>query len=199
MTKVKFCGLRRFEDIEYVNALKPEYIGFVFAKKSKRYVTPEFAKELKAALNPEIKACGVFVNEDAAEVIRLLREGIIDIAQLHGSEDGEYIQRIKAETGRPVIKAFKIRSEEDAADAVVSCADMVLLDSGEGSGQVFNWQLISGISRPYFLAGGLCAENVGKAIETLNPFAVDVSSSIETNGYKDAEKMELFIKNVRKI
>lgn len=198
MTKIKFCGLRRTEDIEYANELKPDYIGFVFAKKSRRYVTPDLAKELKRMLNPEIKACGVFVNEDIDEIVRLLDEGIIDIAQIHGSEDEAYIKELKSKTSAPVIKAFKIRSEEDVRAAEQSPADMVLLDSGEGSGQTFNWKLIEGgITRPYFLAGGLSAENVAAAVCALNPYAVDVSSNIETDGFKDFDKMKNFLTEAR--
>ena len=197
MTKVKFCGLRRPEDIEYANELGPDHIGFVFAKKSKRYVTPDQAKELKAMLDPGIKACGVFVNEEIDEVVRLLEEGIIDIAQLHGSEDEAYINELKSKTSAAVIKAFEVRSEEDVFAAESSPADMVLLDSGKGSGMVFNWQLIKGISRPYFLAGGLSCENAAEAVRTLKPYALDVSSGIETDGFKDKAKMEEFLKAVR--
>ena len=199
MTKVKFCGLRRTEDIEYVNELKPEYIGFVFAKKSKRYVTPDEAKKLKNLLDPGIKACGVFVNEDIDEVVRLLREGIIDIAQLHGSEDEAYIKELKSKTDACVIKAFEVKGEDVIKEAEDSSADIILLDSGKGSGMVFNWQLIKGISRPYFLAGGLTPENAEDAISALSPYALDVSSGIETDGYKDRTKMEHFIQAVRSV
>ena len=198
MTKVKFCGLRRPADIEYVNELGPDYIGFVFAKKSKRYVTSEAAKELKAMLLPEIKACGVFVNEDIDVVLLLLDEGVIDIAQLHGSEDEAYIKELKSRTKAPVIRAFKIGGAEDVQAAQNSSADMVLLDSGEGSGRTFNWELIgNGIRRPYFLAGGLTPENASEAVCTLNPCALDVSSGIETDGFKDFDKMKKFIQAVR--
>ena len=197
MTKVKFCGLRRPEDIEYANDLRPDYIGFVFAKKSKRYVTPDEAKKLKDLLDPEIKACGVFVNEDIDEVVRLLREGIIDIAQLHGSEDEAYIKELKSKAKTPVIKAFEVKGEDVIKAAEGSSADMILLDSGKGSGMVFNWQLIKGISRPYFLAGGLTPENAEDAIAALSPYALDVSSGIETDGFKDKAKMEKFLAEVR--
>ena len=199
MTKVKFCGLRRPEDIEYANELRPGYIGFVFARKSKRYVAPDEAKKLKSLLDPEIKACGVFVNEDIDEVVRLLEEGIIDIAQLHGSEDEAYIRELKSRTDACVIKAFEVKGEETIAAAIGSSADMILLDSGKGSGMVFNWQLIKGMSRPYFLAGGLTPENAAEAVSMLRPYALDVSSGIETDGYKDRAKMEHFIQAVRSV
>lgn len=198
MTKIKFCGLTRPEDIEISNQLKPEYIGFVFAEKSKRYVTPKTAAELKKLLSPEIRAVGVFVNDSPEFIAGLLNNGIIDIAQLHGGEDNEYIKRLRKLTEKPIIKAFYIETEKDINYAKGSDADYVLLDSGAGTGRVFDWELIKNIKRPYFLAGGLSPYNVHKAIETLNPFAVDVSSGIEKNGKKDIEKMTAFISAVRK-
>lgn len=198
MTSIKLCGLMRAEDIEAVNILKPEYIGFVFAEKSKRCVTPEKAAELKRLLNPEVKAVGVFVDEDIDNVSKLLKNGTIDIAQLHGSEDNSYIEKLKKRINTPVIKAFQIKSGEDIAEAQNSAADYVLLDSGKGSGQIFNWELIKSINRPYFLAGGLDTENIQSAIRSNRPFAVDVSSGIETDEKKDLDKMTAFVNAVRK-
>lgn len=198
MTKIKLCGLSRICDIEAANRLKPEYIGFVFLPKSKRYVTYEKAKELKSLLSPDIKVVGVFVDESAEIVARLLNDGTIDIAQLHGGEDEEYISRLRKLTGKPIIKTFRIESEEDIARAEKSSADHILLDSGMGTGKVFDWSLIQSIKRPYFLAGGLDCDNVGEAIKKLRPYAVDVSSGIETNGLKDKEKMAAFVAKVRK-
>ena len=198
MTSIKLCGLMRAEDIEAVNILKPEYIGFVFAEKSKHCVTPEKAAELKRLLNPEVKAVGVFVDEDIDNVSKLLKNGTIDIAQLHGSEDNSYIEKLKKRINTPVIKAFQIKSGEDIAEAQNSAADYVLLDSGKGSGQIFNWELIKSINRPYFLAGGLDTENIQSAIRSNRPFAVDVSSGIETDGKKDLDKMTAFVNAVRK-
>ncbi|MBP5298956.1 MAG: phosphoribosylanthranilate isomerase [Lachnospiraceae bacterium] len=198
MTGIKLCGLKRECDIEAVNKLNPDFIGFVFAEKSKRYVTPEEAARLKAKLNKDIKAVGVFVNESPETVADLLNKGTIDIAQLHGSEDEEYILRLRSLTGKPLIKAIKVQSEADIVAADKSGADYVLLDSGAGTGMTFNWELIKGIKRPYFLAGGLSPENVADAVRTLNPFAVDVSSGIETDGLKDESKMTDFVSIVRK-
>lgn len=198
MTKIKLCGLSRICDIEAANRLKPEYIGFVFLPKSKRYVTYEKAKELKSLLSPDIKVVGVFVDESVEIVARLLNDGTIDIAQLHGGEDEDYISRLRKLTGKPIIKAFRIESEEDIARAEKSSADHILLDSGMGTGKVFDWSLIQSIKRPYFLAGGLDCDNVGEAIKKLRPYAVDVSSGIETNGLKDKEKMAAFVAKVRK-
>lgn len=198
MTKIKLCGLSRPCDIEAANQLKPDYIGFVFAPKSKRYVSAEKAAELKALLSPEIKAVGVFVREDPETVARLLNTGIIDIAQLHGGENEEYIRRLRELTDKPVIQAFRIDGEEDIAAAQASSADLVLLDSGSGgTGTVFNWELIKHLQRPYFLAGGLGPGNVKDAVQALNPYAVDVSSGIETDGVKDRTKMEQFVAAVK--
>ena len=133
MTQVKMCGLRRMEDIEAVNRLMPEYVGFIFAPASRRFVSPEEAAALRQTLLPGIRAVGVFVDEDAGSVARLLAEGVIDIAQLHGNEDGAYIARLKSLTGKPVIRAFRIKDAEDLRAAEASAADMVLLDAAPGT------------------------------------------------------------------
>ena len=138
------------------------------------------------------------MDESPQTVAELLNAGIIDIAQLHGGEDDEYIELLRELAGKPVIKAFRIESEEDIAQAEKSSADYILLDSGTGTGNVFDWSLIKSVKRPYFLAGGLDCTNVGEAIRTLNPYAVDVSSGIETNGLKDINKMAEFVSTVRK-
>ena len=198
MTGIKLCGLSRPCDIEAANALLPEYIGFVFAEKSRRRVTFEQAAELKKLLDPGIKAVGVFVNERPETVAQLLNADIIDLAQLHGDEDGEYIKRLRALSPKPIIRAFRISGAEDLLYAAGSSADYVLLDSGAGTGTAFDWNIIRNIDRPYFLAGGLDPKNVGKAVRTLHPYAVDVSSGIETGGLKDRGKMAEFTAAVRK-
>ena len=198
MTKIKLCGLSRLCDIEAANELKPDYIGFVFAPKSKRYVKPEMAKELKQMLLPDIKAVGVCVNENPETGAELLNNGVVDIAQLHGGEDEDYINRLRKLTVKPIIKAFRIETANDINTAKQSTADYILLDSGAGTGTVFDWKLIRNMKRPYFLAGGLDPANVSEAIQTLNPFAVDVSSGIETSEVKDKTKMAAFAAAVRK-
>lgn len=196
MTVIKLCGLSRACDIEVANKLKPQYIGFVFYGKSKRYVSPTKAKELRSLLLPDIKVVGVFVNEEIDNILSLVNNEIIDIIQLHGSENEEYINKLKKITTTPVIKAFSIKNEEDVKNAEKSNAHYILLDSGKGgTGEVFNWQLLKNIKRDYFLAGGLDSDNVATAIKALKPFGVDVSSGIETNGYKDKEKMAKFVAN----
>ena len=198
MTYIKMCGLSRECDIQAVNQIKPEYIGFVFWTKSKRYISPEKAFELKKLLDKNIKAVGVFVDESIEKVAELLENDIIDIAQLHGHENEDYIKNLREMTDKPVIQAFRIRSSSDMEKAVNSTADMILLDAGMGDGKIFDWSLIKEIKRPYFLAGGLNCENVANAVKTLQPYAVDVSSGIETDGFKDMKKMTEFSAIVRK-
>ena len=197
MTIIKFCGLTGECDIDAANELRPEYVGFVFAPKSKRYVTPERAAGLKRQLEAGIKAVGVFVNDTPCHVAELLETGVIDIAQLHGSEDEEYIGQLRQFTDKPIIRAFFIKTAEDIAEAEKCTADHVLLDSGAGTGEVFDWKLIKNMKRPYFLAGGLSPDNVENAVEQLTPYAVDVSSGIETDGVKDKAKMAAFAAAVR--
>ena len=194
MTKIKFCGLRTLDDISFANELLPEYVGFVFASKSKRYITPAQANELRNALDKKICAVGVFVNEKISTVAEFLNTGIIDAAQLHGNENDAYIKNLRGLTDKPIIKAFQ---SDNITAAEKSLADFVLLDSGAGGGKVFDWTQIN-LQREYFLAGGLTVENVGAAIELLHPFAVDASSGIETDGRKDFSKMAAFAKAVRK-
>lgn len=199
MTKIKLCGLSRSCDIETANELKPEYVGFVFAPKSKRYVSMEKAAVLKEKLNSEILAVGVFVNENPAIIEELLKKGIIDMVQLHGGESDEYVRQLRIITDKPIIQAFSIDKEQDVLAANECSADYVLLDSKTGgTGTVFDWTLIKKINRPYFLAGGLSAFNVGGAVNLLKPYGVDVSSGIESNGYKDKKKMAAFVLAVRK-
>lgn len=198
MTKIKLCGLSQPQDIQAANELSPDYIGFVFAPKSRRYVPPKRAAELRGLLDPGISAVGVFVRESPETVAALLDCGIIDVAQLHGGEDEDYIAALRELTDRPLIKAFRIDSEQDILAAQNSTADYVLLDSGNGgTGTCFDWSLLQKIKRPYFLAGGLDAGNVAGAVESLHPFAVDVSSGIETGGIKDENKMIEFVRAVR--
>ena len=198
MTRIKMCGLFRPCDIRAANEIKPEYIGFVFSPGSRRYVTYGQASELKALLEPDIRAVGVFVDENPKTVADLLDQGVIDIVQLHGREDESYIKKLRTLTDCPVIQAFCVKNEYDAAQAQRSTADYILLDSGAGTGTIFDWKLIQDIQRPYFLAGGLSPDNVGEAVRYLYPYAVDVSSGIETDGRKDKIKMAAFAAAVRK-
>lgn len=198
MTKIKICGLFREADIAYVNEFLPEYIGFVFYKKSHRNISFDTAKKLKERLDPRIKSAGVFVDEPLVNIKRLAESGIIDIIQLHGSEDEKYINAVKGLTGLPVIKAFEISSEDGIRAAESSSADYILLDNGKGTGKTFDWSLLRSMKKPYFLAGGLDAENITQALKQFSPFAVDTSSGVETNKVKDYNKIKRFIETVRK-
>lgn len=197
MTKIKFCGLFQPCDIEAVNEIQPEYIGFVFVANSKRYITFEKAKQFKQMLFPNIKVVGVFSDESIDVIAKLMNDNVIDIAQLHGNEDENYIRQLRKKTNKCLIKAFCIKSKQDVINAKKSSADYILLDAGKGSGKKFNWQLIEDINRPYFLAGGLDFSSVNDAIKKLHPFALDVSSGIENNGKKDKAKMAAFAHIVR--
>lgn len=197
MTKIKLCGLTRESDIFYANVLAPDYVGFVFAKHSRRYIPPENAAVLRKKLNTSIIPVGVFVDETTQHIASLMEQGIIQIAQLHGNEDELYIRHLRQLTEGKIIKAFRIQSKEDILVANASTADYVLLDSGGGSGELFDHSLLRGINRNYFLAGGLTPQNVRAAVEKLHPFAVDASSSLETDGLKDKTKMTAFVRAVR--
>lgn len=191
--KIKFCGLFREEDIEYVNKLNPDYIGFVFAK-SKRQITKEKAIDLKNKLKSNIKVVGVFVDEDIEKIIDLLSNGVIDIAQLHGNEREEDINNIKNKSKKQVIKAIRVTTSEDIESWKNSCADFLLLDNGQGTGKTFDWNNIKNLNRPFFLAGGLSIDNIKEAIEKVSLMAIDISSGIESNGVKDYEKMKEVMK-----
>ena len=197
MTKIKLCGLSRAEDIFAANEILPEFVGFVFAQKSRRRVSINQAAELKKNLRAEISAVGVFVDEEIKIVAEISGRGIIDAIQLHGAENDEYIKNLRRLTKIPIIKAFRVGGLKNLELAENSAADFILLDSGAGTGEIFDWTLPKNFRRPYFLAGGLTAENVRGAINLLNPFAVDVSSGIETDGVKNAEKMRQFVNAVR--
>lgn len=197
MTKIKLCGMRRECDIEYVNELLPDYIGYIFAPKSKRFISDKEAERLTHLLDNRIVPVGVFVNESVEHIVSLVEQGIIRAVQLHGKEHNDYIKVLRKEVDCPIIQAFRIEKEEDIKDAERSAADYILLDSGGGTGKVFDWSLLNGINREFFLAGGLTPENMEQALRTLAPYGVDASSSLETDGYKDKDKMSLFVNTIR--
>lgn len=197
MTKIKLCGLKRRCDIEYANRLMPDFIGFVFAPKSKRYVTFDQAAALRTNLREGIIPVGVFVDEPTENIKELTERNIIGMVQLHGNEDNEYIKRLRREISCPIIQAFRIESSLDVKKAEASEADFIMLDSGGGTGRPFNHSLTVGIKRKFFLAGGLDSGNVREAIEKCAPYAVDASSSLETGGVKDINKMTAFAEAVR--
>lgn len=196
-TELKICGLKRLEDIVAVNRHGADYAGFVFFEKSKRYVDPYKANELISLLRTDIKPVGVFMDEPLDNVVRIARITGVEMVQLHGHESEEYVEYVKRTLDRPVIKAYKASEEGALEKAANSAADYVMIDSGAGSGKKFDWSILKDFKRDYFLAGGLDPESVGEAIRMLEPFAVDVSSGVETDGIKDEKKIAEFIKAVR--
>ena len=197
MTRIKFCGIRREEDVGYVNLVRPDYAGFVLAPGFRRMVSAQEAGRLSSLLDEGIVPVGVFVDEPPENVARLLEDGTISIAQLHGMEDEEYLSRLRDLTSGTLMKCFRVSSRGDVEAASCCSADLVMLDSGTGTGKAFDWSLAEGLGRDFFLAGGLDPSNVGEAIKRMHPTAVDTSSGIETDGFKDYEKMEAFVKAVR--
>ena len=189
--KIKICGLRRREDILAVNEAKPDYCGFIIEfPKSFRSVTADEVRDLVKDLIQEIQPVGVFIDAPMELVRSLLDDGTLALAQLHGQENESYIRELKTYTDKPIIKVFSIKTAEDIEKALQSPADYILLDQGSGgTGQAFDWSLVGEIERPWFLAGGLSAENLDEAIEKMTPWAVDISSGVETDRKKDPEKV----------
>lgn len=199
MTLIKICGLTRPEDVEAANSLRPDMVGFVFYGPSRRCLTAEAAKELSSSLDPSIRRVGVFVDEDPLVIADLVGSGIVDTVQLHGFEDAAYIHGLRRLVDAPIIKGFVVSGEDDISAANASDADMVLLDAGKGSGRTFDWSILEGMERDYILSGGLAPGNVSDALERLRPLGVDVSSGVETDGWKDPEKMRMFVESVRSL
>jgi len=196
MSKIKICGLKRLEDIRYVNRYLPDYAGFVFAK-SKRQIDIKTAATLRENMDNRIKSVGVFINESLGNIELLCKEKIIELVQLHGDEDSEYMQNLKDRTNCKIIKAVRVQQSLSLPESL-QIADYLLFDSGAGSGKTFDWNLIRGYKdKPYFLAGGINADNICDAIKTLNPYCTDVSSGAETNGVKDEKKISKIISLVR--
>ena len=201
MTRIKICGLARPEDIEAVNEAEPDFAGFVVeVPGSRRSVSREELKILAGGLRKEIKGVGVFVDAPEELVAGLLNEGTIALAQLHGREDEAYIGRLRKLTDKPLIQAFSIKTEQDMERALRTTADYPLLDQGKGgTGQVFDWSLIREIRRPWFLAGGIGEQNLRQAVLQIRPWVVDLSSSLETDGRKDPEKIRRVMELMKKL
>mgnify|MGYP000851662899 FL=1 len=204
--KIKLCGIRRREDIAFLNIYKPDYAGFVFAG-TKRRVTPEQAAVLSGGLSPEIKRVGVFVNETAAGVESAVKTAGLSAVQLHGDENPEYISGLKKLLpSTEVWKAIRVNGRKSIESALKTDADMLLFDSYSeggygGTGKTADIKLIKSmkISRPFFIAGGISAENISGIVNTLSPYGVDVSSGIETNGVKDGQKIKRIMGIISKI
>ena len=208
--KIKICGLRREEDARYANEVMPDYVGMILTKGYRRSISEETARKLRAELKQELPAVGVFVNDPAERIVSLLNEGVIDLAQLHGQESEENVMFIKASTGKPVIKALKLGEDPQADRFLVeawldSAADYLLFDAGKGSGKTFDWtglreldaELGGNWPKDFFLAGGMHPGNLEEAFQALHPFAVDISSGVETEGVKDLQKMQQAVEIVR--
>ena len=206
--KLKICGLKRSEDVLLVNRYRPDYAGFVFAGE-KRRITPEQAAELRRLLLPEIQSVGVFVNADPELIIRLAETGVIDLIQLHGDEDENYIKQLRQRTKHKILRALRVQRAEDIIRAAELSADYLLFDTYRpgmygGSGKSFDWRIIGEAQESlesrgkylpdYFMAGGICAENVAEAI-ALQSYALDVSSGVEADGVKSEEKLREFTKH----
>ena len=209
-TKIKICGMRRIEDIEAANACRPDFIGFILSPGFRRSVTPEAAEQLARKLAPGILKVGVFVDESIETVADAA--GFLDLIQLHGKEDNSYIRDLRgrlAKTndprGRLLIQAFRIKCAGDLKRAMKSEADYLLLDNGTGTGEAFDWSLINDAdvqqsgedNRPWILAGGLGPDNLAEAVRRYRPYAVDLSSGAETEGWKDPKKMARCVQAVR--
>lgn len=188
--RVKLCGMSRDEDIVAVNDAGPDLCGFVINfPRSPRSVSPESLGQLVGELDETILAVGVFVDQPTVFVAQVAHD-LVDVVQLHGSERNSYIARLRTLTDAPIIQAFRVRTNADVMRANASCADLVLLDNGWGTGRPFDWSLIGGVRCPFMLAGGLTADNVAGAIRSLSPWGVDMSSGIETDGRKDPQKIK---------
>ena len=197
MTKIKICGLMTPQDAAFVNAVQPDFAGMILSPGFRRTVTRETAAAIREALDTAIPAVGVFVDADPADIAAYVNSGIIQTVQLHGHEDAAYIEKLRQTTDAQIFQAFRIRSAADVQQAEQSAADMILLDSGTGTGRVFDWSLLSDIRRPYLLAGGLHPGNVAEAVAALHPAGVDISSGVETDGRKDFAKIQAFVRAVR--
>ena len=217
--KVKMCGISKVETIPAIVDAKPDYMGLVFAP-SKRQVTVDQAKILVEELhrgyakkygsdtehdkNGTIKTVGVFVNETVENLVTIANEANLDAVQLHGDEDEAFIQSLKERTNVEVWKAVQIRSAADVEKWIDSSADMLLFDAYHkdergGTGEVFDWSSLDAFERPFMLAGGIDSTNVARAIRTVRPYGIDISSGIETNGMKDDKKITAFTKIVKSI
>ena len=214
MQKIKLCGMMKPCDIEYANRVKPDFVGFIFAN-TRRKISAAQAKQFREALDAEIPAVGVFVNEDISVITSLVQDGCIDMIQLHGEEDADYIRRLREICDVPVIKAVKVQTVEQIRQAAALPVDYLLLDTYRkgvlgGTGEAFDWELLREakaaagdtaegelFGKPYFLAGGLHAGNLREAA-ALGSYGLDVSSGIETDGSKDFTKMVEVMELVRK-
>ncbi|WEV74204.1 phosphoribosylanthranilate isomerase [Bifidobacterium sp. ESL0798] len=206
--KVKLCGLKREQDMDAALAAGSDAVGFIIDfPKSHRSISPERAAELvkymkaqacETGVNPPA-AVGVFVDQPARRVAEIVSDADLDVVQLHGHENEDYLSELCELVTVPIMQAFKVREALDVAEALESSADMVLLDAGAGDGKTFDWSLVRDVNRPFMLAGGLTPDNVAEAIRATHPFGVDMSSGVETDHLKDPDKMSAAVKAVRDV
>ncbi|MCY3039244.1 phosphoribosylanthranilate isomerase [Aerococcus sp. Group 2] len=199
--KLKICGLKRSVDISYCNPLPIDYVGFIVDyPKSQRSVSLSTLNDLSQAVDPKIQKVGVFVNYNLEVIADLLNEGVIDIAQLHGQESPADIIYLQNLTNKSIWKSFAISEASDLAKAKTSPADQILLDYKEaGSGKSFNWELLEDFDRPFILAGGLNANNIKAAMEQVNPIGLDLSTGVESQGYRDPKKIKAIVRMVKNV
>lgn len=202
--RIKICGLMEEEDCILMNEVRPDLVGFVFAK-TRHFLTDMKARELRSHLDPEIPAVGVFVDEPADHVAELVRSGIIQAVQLHGNEDSDYVSLLRSKTCCPIIKAARVRTGKEPLAAQELPCDMLLLDAYDpdtpgGSGRRFKLDLIPELHKPFFIAGGIDADNVEHIIREARPYGVDLSSALEIRDadgrlHKDRDKVIRFMQN----
>lgn len=198
MTKLKICGLRRSEDISYVNEFLPDYAGFILSEQFWRHISLDLLAQLTSKLSNKITPVGVFVNETVEKIIPFSK--YLGVIQLHGDEDNDFIRTLKKHTDCEIWKAIRPQTSNEINNACQSCADKLLIDSFSknavgGTGVVGNWEIIKNaeITKPFFLAGGISADNIKEAIEAVKPYGIDVSSSVETDRKKDREKIKTIV------
>lgn len=207
MTKVKICGLKSLADVAIVNKYLPEYVGFVFAN-TKRFVSDEKACEMRQALDKRIQAVGVFVNEPQDHIVSLCKQSIIDVVQLHGDEDQEYITQLRKKIKAPIIKVVRVQNAEQVKKELQNDADFMLFDTYKkgiygGSGERFPLPVleeslkIETKQKPFFIAGGISSENIMEVLGSMDCYCVDVSTGVETDGHKDETKVRQLIECVR--
>lgn len=201
--KIKLCGIRRLKDIQYLNEFKPDYAGFILSEGFRRSVDLSTFCELKSHLDKNIKTVGVFVNEPLEYILKYYAEEL-DVIQLHGDETAEYLQKLKNKVKCKIWRAVRIKNSEDIITADNAVADLLLLDSFSaneygGTGKTADWSIINSVNikTPFFLAGGLNMDNICDAVKTVKPYGIDISGGIETDGFKDRNKIEIIMKLIR--
>lgn len=197
MARIKICGLMRMEDVEAVNLYRPDYVGFIFAQ-SRRRITAGMAENMARRLDDGIQRVGVFVDENREKIAKITESGIINVVQLHGHESDDDVTWLAKRTGVPIIKSVSVRTSDDIDRYRHNPADYLLWDNGAGgSGEQFDWAHVHDIGRDFFIAGGIDISNIEEALK-FNPYCVDVSSGVETDGYKDPDKIHKIIDIVRR-